>query len=303
MRPLAPIALALAALAALVSPLAAQEAAPHPDTTRAASDEHPPRVSYGTSLGGMSFADGHSAEALKGVLQFQATPWLVLSTEPALVRASDTTGTSAQSGFTDLPLSVGVSHSFAHAAWHPSLGLSGIVSLPTGDATVGLGTGQTELAADAAVGVAPRDGLDLRVGAWRGLSSGIAGTGLAGTSLEGEASYDVGGHASVNMMYGAELGASDSTYTPGKTLGGGMTYALRGPLTMTIQGVHTLSGDGPRWGMSIGFGTAFAGLSPVGATSPLSRMRGAFGGGSGRPSGIGGPGTVSGGSCHATRTC
>ncbi|HWJ22119.1 MAG TPA: hypothetical protein VNS52_07180 [Gemmatimonadaceae bacterium] len=294
MRPFRLAALALA----FASPLAAQEAAPHPDSSRSASDEQPPRVSYGTSLGGMSFADGHSAEALKGVLQFQATPWLVLSTEPALVRASDTTGTSAQSGFTDLPVSVGVSHSFAHAAWHPSLGLSGIVSLPTGDATVGLGTGQTELAADAAVGVAPRDGLDLRLGAWRGLSSGIAGTGLAGTSLEGEASYDVGGHASVNMMYGAELGASDSTYTPGKTLGGGMTYSLRGPLTMTVEGVHTLSGDGPRWGMSIGFGTAFAGLSTVGATSPLSRLHGAFARSGGRPGSI-----VGGGSCHATHTC
>jgi hypothetical protein len=294
--------LALLALA-FASPLAAQEAE-HPDSARAASEEHPPRLSYGTSLGGMSFADGHSAEAFKGVLQFQATPWLLLSTEPALVRATDTTGTSAQSGIADLPVSVGVSHAFASAAWHPTFGLSGIVSLPTGDAATGLGTGSTELAADAAVGVAPRDGLDLRLGAWRGLTSGIgggAGTGLAGTSLEGEASYDVREHASVNLMYGAELGAGDSTYTPGKTLGGGMTYALRGPLTMTVEGMHTLSGDGPRWGMSIGFGTAFAGISPVGATSPLSRLHGAF---SGRPSGAGGFGRVGGGgSCHASHTC
>jgi hypothetical protein len=248
----------------------------------------------------MSFADGHSAEAMKGVLQFQARPWLVLGTEPALVRATDTTGTSARSGLADLPLSVGVTHAFEHAAWHPSVGLSGIVSLPTGDATAGLGTGETELAADAAIGVAPRDGLDLRLGAWRGLTSSSVGAGLGGTSLEGEASYDVGDRAGVSLMYGAELGAGDSTYAPGRTLGGGMTYALRGPLTMTVQGIHALSGDGPRWGMSIAFGTAFAGLSPVGATSPLSRMRGAF---AGRPSGAGGPGTVGGGSCHATHSC
>lgn len=296
MRPLGfVVALSLVATA----PLAAQEAPPHQDSARGASDERPPRFSYGTAVGGMSFADGHAAEALKEILQFQAAPWLVLSTEPSLVRATDTTGTSAQSGFADLPVAVGVSHAFENAAWHPSLGLSGIVSLPTGDSATGLGTGKTELAADAAVGVAPRDGLDLRLGAWRGLTSGSGGgTGLTGTSLEGEAGYDVGEHASVNVLYGAELGRSDSTYAPGKSLGGGLTYALRGPLTMTVEGVHTLSGDGPRWGMSIGVGTAFAGISPVGATSPLSRMRGAF---AGRPSGAGGIGH--GGSCHATHTC
>ncbi|HET7457403.1 MAG TPA: hypothetical protein VFJ74_07095, partial [Gemmatimonadaceae bacterium] len=260
------------------------------------SDERPPRLSYGTAVGGMTFADRHSVEALKEVVQYQVRPWLVASTEPALVRATDTTGTSAQSGLADLPVSLGVMHAFANAAWHPSLGLSGIVSLPTGDAQTGLGTGQMELSTDAAIGVAPRDGLDLRLGAWHGLTSGASG-GLAGTSLAGEASYDVGGRTSLNVVYDAEVGGRDSTYTPAKSLGGGMTYALRGPLTMTVEGVHALSGDGPRWGLSIGFGTAFAGISPVGATSPLSRMHGAFSHSGGKTSGL------SGRTCKVGRTC
>lgn len=296
MRPFRLAALALA----FASPLAAQEAV-HTDTARSASEERPPRYAYGTAAGALSFPDGHSQEAFSVVLQYQPAPWVVFSAAPAMARATDTTGTSARSGLTDMPVAVGVTRAFAHAAWRPSVGLSTIASLPVGDSNVGLGSGTTELSADAALGVAPRDGLDLRLSASRGLSSGAsAGMGLAGTSLGAEAAYDVGARTNVNALYSAEVGSVDSTYTLSRVFGAGMSYAVAGPVTLTLEGIHTLSGDGPRWGMTIGFGTAFAGISPVGATSPLSRLKGAFGA---RQSKKGTSLIGTGGTCHATRTC
>lgn len=294
------------ALSSLLSPaaLAALAAAPAlaqgADGLTAEHDARPPHVAYGTTAGAMSWADGHGEEALGGLLQLQPREWLVLSANPGFVRATDSTGLGARSGLADLPLGAGVEHAFAKARWHPSAGVSGIVSLPTGDASAGLGAGRTTLSAEAALGIEPVDGLDLRLGAWHGLSSAAgSGVGQGGSSLSGEASYGVLDRLEATLLYDAELGAGgDSTYAPARIVGGGLAFALAGPLTLTMQGTHAVAGDGPRWALSVGVGTAFAGLSPIGATSPLSRVRGAFSHGvkHGTASGVGG-------ACHKGGGC
>ena len=65
MRRLTPVAAALPLLllaAGATRRLAAQDVAPPVDTTAhaGADEQRPPRLSYGTAVGGMSFADGHS---------------------------------------------------------------------------------------------------------------------------------------------------------------------------------------------------------------------------------------------------
>jgi hypothetical protein len=122
--------------------------------------------------------------------------------------------------------------------------------------------------------------------------------GQGGSSLSGEASYGVLDRLEASVLYDAELGAGDSTYAPARIVGGGLAFSLAGPLTLTMQGTHAVAGDGPRWSLSFGVGTAFAGLSPIGATSPLSRVRGAFSHGVKKSTT---PGT--GGSCRRNGTC
>lgn len=288
------IVVSLAALAATPATSAlAQDAAQH--------DEQPPRLTYGTTVGALTRADGYGEEALDALLQLQPREWLVIGATPGFARVTDSSGVSARSGLTDLPLSVGVQHEFARADLHPSVGLAGVVALPTGNAQEGLGAGHAALSAEASVGVAPRDGLDLRLGAWHGFSSAAgSGVGQGGSSLSGEASYQLAERLEGNVLFDAELGArGDSTYAPARVLGGGAAFSISGPLTLTLQGTHAVAGDGPRWALSVGIGTAFAGISPIGATSPLSRIRGAFAHGTRR----GGGGSTLGSACRKRGTC
>ena len=98
-----------------------------------------------------------------------------------------------------------------------------------------------------------------------------------------------------------EVGTPDSGAVLARSLAGGVAFRVAGPLTLTVDAGHGLTAGAPRWTFVVGFGTAFAGINPVGATSPLRRFKGTLGGGVATPSGFAKSGT--GGSCHRRGPC
>ncbi|HEX7939139.1 MAG TPA: hypothetical protein VF483_09130, partial [Gemmatimonadaceae bacterium] len=108
--------------------------------------------SAGVAAGSLRFSSGATESALGATVAARAMDWFDVSANPTFawtrtvaVQATPSTLIPARtvSGFTDLPVSFGVSHALP-GAWSPSFSLSLGVTLPTGD-TAGLGSGHTAL--------------------------------------------------------------------------------------------------------------------------------------------------------------
>jgi hypothetical protein len=69
-------------------------------------------------------------------------------------------------------------------------------------------------------------------------------------------------------------GGAPSTYDPARAINAAMVHSLFGPVALGVSAGRTIQGMGPRWSFAVGLGTAFAGLSPIGATSPSARGAG-----------------------------
>jgi hypothetical protein len=251
------------------------------------------QVSYGFTAGTARLSDTRTERAASAVLQFQPSGWLTLSVLPSYVHVSDS-GVSS-TGLGDLPLVAGAAHTFGGAA-SPTVGVALVTTLPTGDAACGLGTGQASWGADAGVSVAATDALRLSVSGSHGFSGlGTQSTLSApqATSLRFEAALAVSSRWILGGSLGGDVGHADSTQALARTVGAGATYAISGPLALTMDVGHGLTGASPQWVLSIGIGTAFSGISPVAPTSSLRRLKDSFGGGVSRG---GGSGKV--GGCH-----
>lgn len=237
-----------------------------------------PRLGYGASIGTFQSADGHAQQALGVVLQYQPRSGIALGVNPSAVRAvSDSTTTQ---GAADTELSLGVEYDFA-APWHPSIGVSGAVALPTGN-TAGTGAGRVSESTYLSVGVRPTARLALRTAAWHALGTDAGD--LRATSLTGEADVTLTDRLTVGVSYGGEVGSGVAGVRPLRTVGATASIGIVGPLTLSIAGTNAIAasatyGGVPKWGLTVGFGTAFAGLSSVGVTSPVSRIAGALTGG------------------------
>ena len=83
--------------------------------------------------------------------------------------------------------------------------------------------------------------------------------------------------AAVHGFGDATWSPSDSGAVLSRSLGAGFAYALSGPVTLTVDGSHGLTGSAPTWALSIGLGTAFAGISPLSPTSALKRLKSTLG--------------------------
>lgn len=277
-----------AAFAQVPRPAQPRSAPPGADSTRlrpvlADDDDTPPapRLTYGVAAGGMRFTDGHQANASTVVLQYRPRAWALISAAPGFAQASSAavvgSPTTFRSGITDLPVAVGAEHVLWAGRGAPTGGFTLVASLPTGNAATGVGSGATSVSADLDVGVSPRDGVDLQLGASRGLSRGAAaGLGLAGTALTTSSSVRLFPHLGASLTLGQELGRPDSTFTPARLLGAGLIVPLTAGRTLALEATHAIRGDGPRWGLTLAFGTAYANVSEVGATTALGRTRGAF---------------------------
>ena len=62
---------------------------------------------------------------------------------------------------------------------------------------------------------------------------------------------------------------------------------IAGRVALSVDGSHGLTSAAPSWVLSVGLGTAFAGLNPIGANSPVGRLATALGHGVNRGRGRG----------------
>ena len=268
--------LALAGVAYLELTLAASVVAQTPDSTVTSDRQTALRV--GISIGAANFRNGSSSEAASLALQYSPVDWLTFSITPGFARSSDSTGKFVVTGPVDFPVDAGVFHTFDRA-WSPTLGLSLGLTVPVGDTTTGFGNGSVGFGGSLGVSVSPTPSVHLAVGAGRGLS-GISGSSFAAgstTSISAEASTDVGERSTIGVSYGEDFGQSSSEPLA-HVIGGGVSYDIAGPLALTLDASHGFGQESARWVVSLGFGTAFGGISPVSPTTPLRRLRAVFGG-------------------------
>ncbi len=282
-----PRALALVVLPTLVAGLArAQESKPSPWTgsARAATLS----LNDTTSLGGLS-----------GVLEYRALGWLRLGTAPTLVRTT-ISGTTT-SGFGDLPVALEASHEW-DTAYHPELGASLILTLPTGNAACGLGNGQTGVGMSLAAGFAPFEAVHLSADASRSFEGAITLSSLRhpqSTWIDLDGDLDVAPHWTVSLTVGGDVGGADSGAAD-REVGGGVSYAVSGSLNVTVDVTHRVAGLAPRWGMAVSLGTATTAISPLNLLSPVGRQRQVFVGSVGTR---GRPGPGGGTTTTTTSTC
>lgn len=271
----------------LAVPLAGQTPA-GPDS----GAHHPaPALLFGAAAGSAKLSDLRSERALATIFAVQPRPGITLSVSPTFIRATvDSGGTSATStGFGDLPLGLGLEREIS-TAWSPDFAAALGVTLPTGNTQCGLGSGQTSVGLDLGAGVSPVDPLHLSLGASHGLSGLSTQSALNAphaTSLSVEASVDISTGWSASLSFSGDFGTVDSTQALSRDLGFGASHALGKRLTVVLDGSAGLRPGSPKWAVSLGIGTAYSGVSPVGAEAPFRRLRKTFVGGVGRGQGNG----------------
>lgn len=239
-------------------------------------------LTAGASVGVVKLNATRSEQALSGILAFEAG-WFSLYAIPGILRVSrDTGGRSAisSSGVGDLPLVAAASYT-AHTPTSPTLGAALLVVLPTGNASCGLGSGQAAAGVDVGAGLSPGQA-HLAVDVSRsvsGVSSQSALNAPRATTLRFEAGYDVAPRWTPTGSLGIDVGTTmDSTQGLSRVIGLGVSRTLAGGLMLTLDGSHGLTKASPQWVVALGFGTAYAGSSPVTPTTPLRRIRTTFSG-------------------------
>ncbi len=288
-----PVCLLLTGLAAGASPAAGQ------DSTSAAAG-----LLAGIAFGAAKITTVRTERALSGALAYQPRAWLTFSATPTFIRATnDSAGTSlTSSGLSDLPLGVAVEQDLP-GAWSPTVAASLGVTLPTGSTQCGLGSGETSVGLDLGAGVSPVDPLHVSVGASRGLSGLSSQSALSApkaTSLSMDASVDLVEGWTASLSFSGDFGQVDSTQALSRALGFGASHSLGKRLTVTLDGSAGLTTGSPKWALSLGIGTTFSGISPVGANSPFRRLKSTFVGSVGRGSGRGKIGGGKGGTSGST---
>jgi outer membrane putative beta-barrel porin/alpha-amylase len=245
----------------------------------------------GVTAGAVKLTDQRSEQALTGIVDYQATPWLLFTVSPAFLHVSDQVSGSpvSSNGPGDLPLSAAASHAFASPG-SPVVAAALTLVLPLGDATCGLGSGTTAVGVDVGAGASPSSRLHLSGDASRsvtGLSAQSTLSAPHATSLRAEAGYDVSPRWRTSVSLGADVGQADSTQGLSRVLGAGASHALGGRMAVTLDGSVGLTAASPKWALSLGLGTVFAGTSPVSLSAPLRRLGSAFVGGVSRGGGAG----------------
>lgn len=248
------------------------------DSDTSATRESQQSFGAGISAGAASFRNGSSSQAASLTLQYSPLKWLTISASPAFARSTDSTGKFTATGATDLPVEAGAWHTFK-GDWSPTLGLSIGVTIPVGDTATGFGNGSATFGGSIGVSASPIESLHLALGAGRGLTgaSGSAFAAGSSTSISGEASVDLDERTTVGLSYEEEVGRS-SAEPLAHVIGGGVSYAIASPLAITLDASHGFGAESAKWIVSIGVGTAYNGISPVSATTPLKRLRKLFGG-------------------------
>ena len=248
-------------------------------------------VATGVTAGSAKLTDQRSEQALSGVLLWQATPWLSLTTVPSFIHVTDMVkgGAVSSNGIGDLPFSAAAVHGFP-AAGAPTIAAALTLVLPTGNASCGLGSGATSEGLDIGLGASPNPKLHLSVDASRSLGSVSSQSTLSApraTSLRLGGGYDVAPSWRADLSLGIDVGQSDSTQALSRVLGGGVSHRLGNSAALTLDASAGLTAGSPKWVISLGLGSVFAGTSPVGLSGPLRRLKSDFTGGVNRSGGSG----------------
>jgi hypothetical protein len=251
-------------------------------------------VTAGVTTGSMTFADRRVQQGITGVVRWHMTHSIAIAASPTYARMSypASLGGGTAGGLTDLPVELGLDHSF-DSEWSPALGLSLGATIPVGDKQIGLGSGSMGASVGAGIGLSPMDQLSLHLGAGKSLTDysmfGALGASDAAWG-EAEASYNLLEHLDATIGFDGDFSASD-TLGAARAVALSFAAALGGPYTLTVSGGHGVSGPAARWSFALGFGTDFAGFQAIGSSSPIQRLMRSMGGNSHRGSGSGNSGS------------
>lgn len=243
-----------------------------------AQDPEPqPALAAGLSAGTMRWRGGLERQVLTAALAYQPHPWLTVLAAPTAVRMIPSDGPAA-SGPGDVPVSVGLNKQLRGTA-SPVLGAGLVVSLPVGSQSNAIGSGSVGWAVDAGAGVAPWERSLLYVSASRDVAGARAGEGASVryTSLGLDGALALSSRFTATASLASDLTRSDSTAPLVRTAGGGFNLRLAGPLRLVADVALGVNQDSPQWLFSIGLGTAYSGLSPMGLNNPGQQLKNTFG--------------------------
>jgi hypothetical protein len=285
LRKLAQVALAI------LLPLVAVRAQSAGDDSSSASL----RFTTGVTAGALHFPDGRTQQGASAVVRWHPASGVSLGVTPSfthLIQPGALRGASS-TGLSDLPVELTLDRTL-DVPMSPTVGASLVATLPVGDTASGLGSGSFGSSASLGIGLSPAEKLSLHVGAGRPLSDFAVDGALGGTNStwgEAEASYQLSDRLEGTFGVDADFSA-DSGVAPARTFVGGLAFAVKGPLTLTLNAGRGVSGDAARWSVSLGLGTDFASLASLGSTSRVRRAVAALGGQShshatGRPTSAG----------------
>jgi hypothetical protein len=258
------------------------------------SAERPPVFSTGVIAGAIRFAGGRTEQATSVLLQYQPRSWLSFSTAPGYGHTSF--GRTSHAGLTGIPLTAAAMYEMDSLAWSPSFSASLSAALPGGDSTMSLGAESGALDGEISASGSPIDWLNVLL-AWSHPLRAQSGN----PSARLESAFSLG-RTTATLGWSSEMGRPDSGAVLARSIAGAVAITLVGPLTLTADGSHGISGSAPLWTFSIGLGSAFAGISPLNPTSALKRLKQTFGSKVGATSGYSNaPGGMR--SCKRTGTC
>jgi len=253
-----------------------------------------PRFTWGLIGGAAGLRADASMQGASGLLEYKPLPRLALSANPTVDRVTvpSTTGGGniSSTGPTDLPLGIAASHELPNTPLSPTLGAGLEVSLPTGNSSNGLGSGQTGLAGELGAGISPADNLSLDLNLWHPFVGDGVNAALdapRATSIDFEAGYDWNDRFTTSVGYSTDVGPADSGAVLPQSIGAGLVLAFAKPLALTVNGAKGITSGAPRWLVSVGIGTAFSGINPVGPNSLFARLKHALGNGANRGKGKG----------------
>jgi hypothetical protein len=233
------------------------------------------QVAGGVTAGAFTWEDGRREQALGTVFQVAPARWLLLGAVPTLLRVQSSPAADPRFGVGDLPVYAALVHA-GRGATRPTLALTASASLPTGDSDRGLGRGVSVVSSELAAGIDPAPGLTLRAGGARLLRvAGESPQGLATSTIFGDVVVGSGAQTSISLgAFGELRGDAPAVYEPARGMSAAIAHTLRSGPTVVLGAGRSLAGVGPTWSFSLGIGTAFAGVAPVGATAPVSRATG-----------------------------
>ena len=235
----------------------------------AAAHAQSTRFSSGVTAGAMSFTSGLNEQTLTVLLKFRPVPWLALSAAPGFGRA--TLGALSSNGPTDIPITSVAHYSAPTLPWSPVFfGSLGAV-LSGGSSGTILGLGRSAATVGGGLGASPLPNTYAAAEVFRPVTT-ATGNGSADFSVS--RSF---GAVTNSLGYSTEIGRVDSAATLSRSIGGGLSFLLRGPLGIAIDGSHGLTSASPKWTVSVSFGTAFSGISPISGGSVFGRLKNAFG--------------------------